>query len=90
MRNSIVLALTMSVSLMSVSAMAVAAEEARVGVETRDWTALQAAGTAASATERPMPGEIAERVYKRYADSYSHPIPEKLTKDSFATESGSK
>lgn len=59
-----------------------------VGPETRAWVELQTSGTAASSAARPMPGDIAERVYQRHADSFAHPIPEALSRDSFVGESG--
>jgi hypothetical protein len=35
-----------------------------------------------------MPGDIAEQVYKRHADSFAHPIPEELGRESFVGGSG--
>lgn len=61
-----------------------------VGPETRTWVDLQASGAAASPVARPMPGDIAERVYKRHADSFAHPIPEELGRESFVSEGGGK
>ena len=54
-----------------------------LGPETRAWVDLQTGGSAASQTARPMPGDIAERVYQRHADSFAHPIPESLGRESF-------
>ncbi|MGB0955913.1 MAG: DUF3613 domain-containing protein [Panacagrimonas sp.] len=31
---------------------------------------------------------MAERVFQRYADSYSHPIPEQLDREGFVSEGG--
>lgn len=59
-----------------------------VGPETRAWVDLQTSGSAASNVARPMPGDIAERVYQRHADSFARPIPETLRQDSFSTGSG--
>jgi hypothetical protein len=56
-----------------------------VGPETRAWVDLQTSGGAASPVARPMPGDIAERVYQRHADSFAHPIPETLRQDSFSS-----
>ncbi|MGQ0502711.1 MAG: DUF3613 domain-containing protein [Panacagrimonas sp.] len=83
MRNKPLIALLYGLPLL-----AAAAGTAPVGTETRDWTALQVEGKAGSDVPRPMPGEIAERVYQRYAESFSHPIPEKLSQDSFTTTGG--
>lgn len=46
------------------------------GEATRAWLQYQRSGDHASASERPMPGDVAERVYHRYLQSFSHPIPE--------------
>jgi len=47
-----------------------------VGEATQSLLALQRAGTSASATPRPIPGEIAHRSYERYLKSFEYPIPE--------------
>ena len=60
-----------------------------VGPETRAWVDLQTSGAAASSAARPMPGDIAERVYKRHADSFAYPIPESLGREGFVQEGGS-
>lgn len=60
----------------------------QVGDETRQWLELQASGNASLGTIRPMPGEIADKVYQRYLDSYDHPLPETFDRDSFTTDSG--
>lgn len=52
----------------------------------RDWLELQKSGSAASAVDRPMPGEIADRSFQRYADSFSQPIPETLNREEFLSE----
>lgn len=59
-----------------------------VGPETRAWVDLQTQGAVASPVARPMPGDIAERVYQRHADSFAHPIPETLSRESFVGGSG--
>jgi hypothetical protein len=48
-----------------------------VGDATRDLLALQRSGSMASATRRPIDGEVASRSYLRYLKSFEHPIPEK-------------
>lgn len=58
------------------------------GLDVRAWTDLQKSGTAASPVSRPLPGEIADRSYKRYADSFSQPIPEHLGREGFVSDSG--
>lgn len=52
----------------------------------QDWLELQKSGSAASATARPVPGEIADRTFQRYADSFSQPIPETLNRDEFISD----
>lgn len=64
-----------------------AAAEA-VGPETRAWVDLQASGTAASSAARPMPGDIAERVYQRHADTFAQPIPQSLGRQGFVEDGG--
>ncbi len=64
------------------------AAEDKVGDQTRQWTELQVSGSAASPVQRPLAGDIAERVFQRYADSYSHPIPEQLDREGFVSEGG--
>lgn len=59
-----------------------------VGAGTRAWVDLQTGGTAASPVERPMPGDIATRVYQRHADSFAKPIPDSLGRESFVGEGG--
>lgn len=46
-----------------------------LGRDTRAALALQVDGTAAGPV-LPMPGEEASAAYKRYLDSFAHPIPE--------------
>ena len=49
-----------------------------VGQTTRQLLEMQARGTRASDRQYPMPVAVAEKIYQRYVDSFSHPIPEKL------------
>src|SRR5882757_1500598 len=53
------------------------------GSQTRLWLSTQASGTNSVTEERPMPGEVATLVYQRYLQSFTHPIPERFTSDSF-------
>lgn len=53
-----------------------------------DWVDLQTSGRAASPVDRPIPGDIAERTYQRYAESFSQPIPETLDREEFLSQSG--
>lgn len=89
MRN--VLILSLAAGLMA-SPFSRAAEEVAppVGTETRAWLDFQKGGTAASPAERSLPGEIADRQFERYANSFSQPIPETFERDSFVSEGGGK
>lgn len=56
----------------------------------RDWVELQISGRAASPVERPLPGEMADRSYQRYVDTFSKPIPDTLAREGFLSEGGGK
>ena len=73
------------------AASAALAEEVNepVGTRTNAWLELQTSGTAASPAERPLPGDIADKTYERYANSFTYPIPEKFEREKF-TEDGGK
>ena len=64
------------------------AQPGAVGTETRAWMDLQGNGSAASPVARPMPGDIAEHIYKRHSDSFTHPIPEEMSRESFTGGNG--
>lgn len=49
----------------------------KVGEATRRLLELQARGTMASERQYPVPVAVAEKVYQRYLESFSHPIAEK-------------
>lgn len=55
----------------------------RPGAETRAWLRLQASGTASVSEAQPMPGEVADKVYQRYLNSFGQPIPATFQRDSF-------
>ena len=40
----------------------------------RSWLDLQRSGRAA-APVRPLPGPVASRIYRRYLESFDHPVP---------------
>ncbi|MES0872704.1 DUF3613 domain-containing protein [Sinimarinibacterium thermocellulolyticum] len=69
-------------------AAASAAEPPRIGDDTRAWLDLQAGGNAATAEKRPMPGEVAEKVYERYLNSFENRIPEEFERESFVSGGG--
>ncbi|MGQ0699085.1 MAG: DUF3613 domain-containing protein [Panacagrimonas sp.] len=87
MMKRMVVAMAMTLPLL-VGAQEQATDKAALGAETRSWTDLQTSNASASAVPRPMSGDIAERVYDRYANSYSYPIPEQLGREGFVTEGG--
>jgi len=76
-----ILLLALCASLAQAQAEAPAAAPARVGDDTRVWLQLQGSGIAA-APERPMSGEVADKVYKRYVESFARPIPEHFQRES--------
>lgn len=47
---------------------------AEPGSGTRSWLELQRSGQAA-APARPLPGPVASRIYRRYLESFDHPVP---------------
>jgi hypothetical protein len=46
----------------------------------------QSSGQNASTQEQHLSGKVSTEVYERYVKSFSHPIPERFSKDSFKTE----
>lgn len=60
----------------------------KVGDETKALLELQRSGQAASATPRPMTGEVADKTYQRYVESFAHPIPENFPRESTGGSSG--
>jgi hypothetical protein len=60
-----------------------AADGGGFGSQTRLWLSTQAGGANAVTEARPMPGEVATLVYQRYLQSFSYPIPERFSSDSF-------
>ncbi|HVT35139.1 MAG TPA: DUF3613 domain-containing protein, partial [Nevskiaceae bacterium] len=61
----------------------------RVGSQTQAWTDLQKSNMASSAAPRPMPGEVADKVYQRYVNSFGNPIPDLYTRDTANSGGGS-
>ena len=57
------------------------------GSQTRLWLATQTSGANSVTEERPMPGEVATLVYQRYLNSFTYPIPERYTSESFKSSS---
>jgi len=65
-----------------------ATSKTSIGAESDAWLELQKSGAAASTVERPLPGELADRSYDRYAETFTHPIPDSLVRDSFISDGG--
>ena len=80
---------TVAVLLAGVCGAAVADEatEPRLGDDTRAWLELQNSGNASLGAVRPMPGEVADKVYQRYLDSFDNEIPETYERESFVSSS---
>lgn len=81
---------TTLVACLTFAASAACAEEVNepVGTKTKAWVQLQTGGTAASSVERPLPGDIADKTYDRYANSFTYPIPEKFEREKFTEDGG--
>jgi hypothetical protein len=52
-----------------------------VGEETRRWLELQSSGAAASKIPQTVSGPVADAIYRRYVESFTHPIPESYKND---------
>lgn len=50
--------------------------DSKSGEQTRQWLELQKNGHVASPNQQTLPGPAAARVYERYLNSFTHPIPE--------------
>lgn len=50
----------------------------KIGEATHKLLELQGRGVLASERQHPMPAAVAEKIYQRYVNSFTHPIPEKL------------
>lgn len=62
-----------------------APREPAVGDDTRTWLEYQESGRAASADVRPIPGEVAGKVYQRYLNSFDNKIPERYEREKFVS-----
>ena len=57
-----------------------------LGSESRAWLGLQASNNAALGWARPLPGDAADRIYQRYLNSFSQPIPAKFDRADFSAQ----
>lgn len=60
-----------------------ASEREALGKDARNWIEFQISGEAAERSPDGFSGEVAERVWQRYLDSFAHPIPERFERDRF-------
>jgi hypothetical protein len=77
-----------SLALLLIVPVVAGAGSAPLGAETRAWLELQRNGNASNATPRPMPGEVADKVYERYLNSFAHPIPDSFSREQFVSGGG--
>lgn len=77
-------------AMLMVGQAAVASEpqQPRVGDDTRAWLQLQGSGNASTAAPRPMPGEVADKVYERYLESFENQIPDEFERETFVSGGG--
>lgn len=59
-------------------------ETAPFGENARDWVRLQVSGDAAESPPAGFNAEIADRVWKRYSESFENEIPESFERESFS------
>lgn len=83
------LILMLALGLPLLAAAADPEQNQKPGAQTREWLELQKSGNAVEGAARPMPGEVADKVYQRYVDSFGRPIPESYSRDSITGGSGS-
>ena len=65
-------------------------EPLQIGDATQNLLAWQRGGELASATPRPITGNVANRSYERYLKSFEYPIPERMTSSVKSSNSTSK
>jgi len=82
---------TVIVVVMALAAGSAIADENRAayGDQTRAWMELQKSPQN-KAPPQGMPGEAADRVYQRYLQSFTRPIPERFERDRVNSDSNSR
>lgn len=89
MKQAWMMALAGAGALLATTAIAAENGGEAVGTQTREWMELQRSGKAAGASQR-LSGAAESRVYARYLESFTHPIPEFFKeREEFIAESGS-
>ena len=58
------------------------------GGQTDAWLSMQLNPAYTANDPRPIPGEVANRTFVRYLDSFSHPIPEQFERQGFSSSGG--
>ncbi|MDB5985097.1 MAG: hypothetical protein JWR16_150 [Nevskia sp.] len=58
------------------------------GSQSDVWLSMQMNPAYTANDPRPIPGEVANRTFVRYLDSFSHPIPEQFERESFSSSGG--
>jgi uncharacterized membrane protein YgcG len=61
---------------------------AAFGSQTDAWLSMQLNPAYTANDPRPIPGEVANKTYIRYLNSFSHPIPEQFERQSFSSSGG--
>lgn len=88
MNNFFVGRFAMCMMLLPVVMLGACASQPGTGRDTRAWMDLQKGGSAASAEPQPMTGEVADKVYQRYVDSFGYPLPEQFKRESIKSGEG--
>ncbi len=52
-----------------------------IGDQTRQWLDFQRSGNAASSQPQTISGPVAAKIYQRYQDSFTYPVPEYFSGD---------
>lgn len=76
-----IFALALLAGLPALAAEAPKSGKAPPGAQTREWLELQKRNTPAGRPARPVPGEVADKAYQRYVQSFTHPIPDQFPRD---------
>lgn len=82
-------AVLLSLPFAALAAESGAPREPAVGDDTRTWLEYQESGRAAPADVRPIPGEVADKIYQRYLNSFDNKIPERYEREKFVSSGSS-
>ncbi len=56
-------------------------KNSNMGEQTRHWLDFQSSGAAASSHPQTISGPVAAKIYQRYQDSFTYPVPEYFSGD---------